>query len=352
MSATAPLTQSARTIQSSGSEPGTTGPGIPANRTAAPALGRRPDEGGPENAALGHHPDGDEETEEGGVQPATPEAAAEGEAALEPIRGEVLVKEDSNGTDGARSSRLSSSSTGVGREPRRLPVQADLTITAGISRGARLADTKTDAVRGELSMGSSLKKGSITLKATSFGQEHVEYQVDSAAWKKADGRVKVSARVFLDIHWDIQSTGNKDVSGPEDAEVKKESWDKIVADLTPSASGRAPRKKYWAKDLTERHERFHASDDIGRTKLYIPTAQSWLTNQTVTAEDSVVGRIKTSFEVVKLLETVRSNVEADGWAYYDKAGGAGEDRAYAEGKEAYQKRADEISDRATKEKWG
>ena len=48
------------------------------------------------------------------------------------------------------------------------------------------------------------------------------------------------------------------------------------------------------------------------------------------------------------LETVRSNVEADGWAWY---GTGGEDRAYADGQASYQARADAIDARATKEGW-
>ncbi len=300
-------------------------------------------------------PESQETAQEEEPTPAGPEAAQEGESGgtLEEIEGAEVVKSDTALPQSAGASLAVASTGGPPVSGRRLPVEARLTFASAIDPGpASAASSKADPVASALTLDSSLTRGGFTLDAGNFGEEHVTYKVDNASWKTGGGKVNVTGRIFLDIHWDTQPLGRTDVSGASDPAVTKDTWDKIVGDLTPSASGRPPRKSYWALDVTERHEKFHGSDDIGRSKLYVPTAQAWLDKQTVSADSGPIGSAKTMVEAKKLLETVRSNVEADGWAYYDKAGGAGENRAYADGKESYQKRADAISDRATKEKWG
>jgi hypothetical protein len=122
--------------------------------------------------------------------------------------------------------------------------------------------------------------------------------------------------------------------------VTKDTWSDVAKDLKPDATGRPARATYWAPDLTEKHEKFHSTDDIGRANLYLPTAQADLNAQAVDAPDDA--------KVQALVEGARAKVKADGWAWYN---GGGEDRAYADGKSSYQARADAISARATKEKW-
>jgi hypothetical protein len=223
-----------------------------------------------------------------------------------------------------------------------LRLRTNLTIISGTS-DAPAAPPKPDAVAGTLAFGSKVKKGGATPGGGEFGVEKVKYKVDSMKWTHdaATSTVNADARVFLDIGWGVHSLGRKNIPDENVKAVKKSTWQDIRDDLKPDGTGRPTRDKYWAKDLTERHEQFHASDDIQRAQAYVPTAKAWLDTQTVRAK-----HIKKDLKAH--LETVRSNVEADGWAWY---GAGGEDRAYADGQAEYQARADAVEARATTEGW-
>ena len=229
---------------------------------------------------------------------------------------------------------------GPGDRPR-LPVRADLSIEAG-----NLADDqpreKTDAVKEHLGMGNKVTHGG-AVGAGAFGEERAKYQAKHTKFKgrKSPGGdvVEVQSTMFLDIKWNTHSLGRKHVGGPKSAAVKKKTYSDIVDDLTPDATGRPARTKYWAADLTSKHERFHATDDIAQAKLYLPTLKAWMDTQAVTADKA---------SVTALVEQARGKIEADGWDHYNAGG---EDRAYGDGKASYQDRVDQISARATKAGW-
>jgi hypothetical protein len=236
-------------------------------------------------------------------------------------------------------------------------------------RDSSLDGAKADAVAGTLTVGSSVVQGGASPGGGEFGVEKVKYKVDNAKWTVDTGKknVDVSARIFLDIGWGVHSLGRTHIAGENDPAVKKETYSDVVSDLTPDGSGRPKRSKYWCQDLTERHEQFHATDDIGRAQLYRPTAEAWLSSQTVTppkkpssvmdylwaatpmgAMGGLIDELVFSATIKGMLNTVSDNVKADGWAWY---GAGGENRAYADGKSSYQGRVDAISKRATTEGW-
>jgi hypothetical protein len=244
-----------------------------------------------------------------------------------------------------------------------------ITIDGWAHRDSSLDGAKADTVAGTLTVGSNVKKGGASPGGGEFGVEKVKYKVDNAKWTvdTAKKNVDVNARIFLDIGWGVHSLGRTHIAGETDPAVKKESYSDIVSDLTPDGTGRPKRSKYWCQDLTERHEQFHATDDIGRATLYKPTAEAWLSSQTVTppkkpssvmdyiwaatpmgAMGGIIDELVFSAKIRSLLNTVSDNVKADGWAW---CGAGGEDRAYADGKGSYQGRVDAISKRATSEGW-
>jgi hypothetical protein len=263
-----------------------------------------------------------------------PEEEAEGDATPEAKSGTV---EDIEGEE--------INTAGCDRPDEAAPplrLRTNLTVASG-TRDAPAAPPKGDAVASTLNFGSKVKKGGATPGGGEFGVEKVKYKVDSLKFTHdaATSTVNAEARVFLDIGWGVHSLGRTNIPSENVKAVKKSTWQAIRDDLKPDGTGRPTRDKYWAKDLTERHEQFHATDDIQRAQAYVPTAQTWLDTQTVRAK-----HIKKDLK--KHLETVRSNVEADGWAWY---GTGGEDRAYADGKAEYQARVDAVEARATKEGW-
>ena len=139
----------------------------------------------------------------------------------------------------------------------------------------------------------------------------------------------------------MHDVGRTDIPSAAAPTVSDKTWRAIYADLQPDDSGRPDRRHYWAEDITSRHEKFHATDDIGRARLYVPTAQAWLSAQSVSAKNI-------DKDTEALMRTVQQNVQADAEAYY-QAGG--EDRAYGDGKAIYQHRVDAVHDRALKEGW-
>ena len=203
---------------------------------------------------------------------------------------------------------------------------------------------KHDKVVGNVALGSQVvKSGSVG--AGNFGEEWVKYKLRNFSWKAAKGVVSVKATVYLDITWNVNARGRTDVSNAASPAVTAGTWKQAAKDLTPSASGRPPRTSYWSRALTTRHEKFHASDDIGRATLYLPTATTWLNSRKV-----AVSKLwpVTNARVHSLAKKLVGKVKADGWAWY-RAGG--EARAYADGKASYAALAAAIRTRATANKW-
>jgi hypothetical protein len=104
------------------------------------------------------------------------------------------------------------------------------------------------------------------------------------------------------------------------------SYPVVVSDLTPNMAdenGRPPRTKFWSRDLTIKHERFHATeyghfDELGATQ-----AIAWLNSQTA---DSA-GGVKSLLRQIpnKVMSTVIANMAAP----------ASEERAYGDGAPSY-----------------
>ena len=106
-----------------------------------------------------------------------------------------------------------------------------------------------------------------------------------------------------------------------------------MSDLTPDMgdlNGRPPRTQFWAKDLTETHEQFHANDRKTRAPAALRVASNWLgTQQAATAAD-----------VGTLLGQVPGRMVADVSAGMTMPGK--EERAYGDGAGAYSRRANAI----------
>lgn len=246
-----------------------------------------------------------------------------------------INKEDSRRDSGSASSRPAV----YGRRAGGMPIESRLTVasyTQQSTQPRRPGGFKADFVSSGLTVGSKITQGSTFKEGDTFGEENAAYRIESPKVKVEGGKAVISGQVFLDIDWQVRSLGNTNISGPADPAVTAATWSEIMSDLTPDATGRPKRDKYWAKDLTERHEKFHASDDIDRATTYLPTANAWLNGQTVT---DVNNKGVTNREVFALLDQVRQMVKSDGWDHYNHGG---EDRAYADGKASYEQRVGQV----------
>jgi hypothetical protein len=109
------------------------------------------------------------------------------------------------------------------------------------------------------------------------------------------GNYTVTANLEHDITWQVRSsTGPRseaDIQGDEDSDIEAGNYQLVAKDLTPDMGdlgGRPPRDHYWAQDLTERHELFHADQ---RDTSFGPDStramQSWLNGRTASSAGEV-----------------------------------------------------------------
>ena len=273
--------------------------------------------------------------------------AAATSGSLRPIEDEPTTKEDGEPDERSLPMRRSlRAEPAPAPQKRAMPVEANLTLGAQVERDSDPAGTaKQDPVSGSLSFGSQVVKGTTINGATAFGEEHVKYNVDNPGISTQGGKAVVSGRIFLDIDYAIRDRGRKNVSSANDAIVTKDTFSAIAEDLVTDDQGVPTRATYWASDLTEKHEKFHAQDDIQRATAYVPAATAYLNTQTISDPSNPVG---TAMEVAEMLNKVRLDVKADGWAYYNAGG---EDRAYKDGQASYESRVSDIYARARKEGW-
>ena len=154
---------------------------------------------------------------------------------------------------------------------------------------------------------------------------------------------QVRGKLENTITWGVHPTTDNetDISSETDPDIKAANYTAVADDLTPNAAssgGRPPRSKFWAKDLTEIHEQFHA-DDVKRLGPGAATsAVSWLSSQTAA---TVLG-------VQALIDGMPARV------VQTLAAGMGEPsevRAYGSGAAAYTTRADAIRTAGTAGKY-
>jgi hypothetical protein len=147
----------------------------------------------------------------------------------------------------------------------------------------------------------------------------------------------VSATITQQILWQVRAvtgpSGQVDITGAFDPTITAANWQTVSDDLTPDMSdlnGRPPRTQYWAKDLTEMHEQFHANDRKTRAPAALRVASNWLgTQQAATAADvgTLLGQVPG-----RMVAIVSAGMAMPGK----------EERAYGDGAGAYSRRATAI----------
>src|SRR5690606_34289375 len=108
------------------------------------------------------------------------------------------------------------------------------------------------------------------------------------------GAFAVSATYEHPITYQVRSgtgpSGQVDIASETDGDITVANYTRVASDLTPNMSdlnGRPPRTKFWAEDLTLRHELVHANDDQANGPGAMATVKSWLESQTATDEAGV-----------------------------------------------------------------
>jgi hypothetical protein len=194
---------------------------------------------------------------------------------------------------------------------------------------AGVADT--DTVGGTIAYsGTITQSGAVNpFGATSWGT----FTLTGITLTRAPGAFTVAATLSNPITFNVASGGRTHLASENDAALTSVNYATAVSDLTPNMAdlgGRPPRTRFWAEDLTIRHERFHADERHGHALAGSAAAQGWLAAQTANSAAAVQA----------LLQQVPARVIAFSQAAMPYP--AKEERAYGDGAPSYQARADAI----------
>ena len=147
----------------------------------------------------------------------------------------------------------------------------------------------------------------------------------------------VSATITQQILWQVRAatgpSGQVNVTSSLDPVITAANWQTVADDLTPNMAdlnGRPPRTQFWAKDLTEQHEAFHANDRKTRAPAALRLASNWLGTQ----QAADPAGVQTLLQQIpgRMVATVSAGMTMPGK----------EERAYGDGAGAYSRRATAI----------
>jgi hypothetical protein len=107
-------------------------------------------------------------------------------------------------------------------------------------------------------------------------------------------RFFVSATLEQELKWGVRSgtgpTGEVNIGSILSSNLTQANHQQAASDLTPDATdlnGRPPRTQFWAQDITETHEKYHADDCVSRGPAAVDVASNWLGTQQAADEPAV-----------------------------------------------------------------
>ena len=202
---------------------------------------------------------------------------------------------------------------------------------------------KKDKVASGVTLGSLSQPDGGKVDADSFGTETYDADFNGVTHSFAKKVCTISGTLDVTCEWGARSRGRKDVPSGSSPVVSATNWPDIVKDLTPEKDPPyiSPRKEYYSRDLTERHEISHGKDDFDRTKSTgMGLVKTSLEKNTVTPKN-------VDKKLPKMLKDAKAVVVKDVKDYYEGTGTdhssyAGEIRAYKKGKPAYEALAADV----------
>lgn len=204
-----------------------------------------------------------------------------------------------------------------------------------ISIPAMAAIAQRDPVNSTLKYnGTITQDGSLP---TPFGEtKPYTHALSGPSVTRSAGNFVVTATVDNPITFQVNGGSDTDIASETDPAITQANYSTVVSDLTPDMSdenGRPPRTQFWARDLTIRHERFHAQEDFNLGGRGTTAAQTWLNGQ---AAADVAG-VNTLLRQVpgRVANTVAAGMTFPGL----------EERAYGDGAASYRARAAAIKRR-------
>jgi hypothetical protein len=151
----------------------------------------------------------------------------------------------------------------------------------------------------------------------------------------------VRGDINADITYQLNAMGRTDIASESAPAITQANYQQVANDLMPPSSpvtkgglaflkNQPLRTKFWARDLTERHELFHCAEDERLGGEGVQAAQTWLGTRTANTDNEVLALLP------QLLVKVGDYVKVK------MAPPASEQRAYDDGAPGYRARAQAI----------
>lgn len=182
---------------------------------------------------------------------------------------------------------------------------------------------QTDAISNQLNYRSGITPDGPAPGADEFGRTSYNFSAENVVVRHPAGAparpagpnspavpaVPPSYEVSMDIvgviQYQVTDRGRTHIGSDSEAAITQASYPQVAADLNPPAgpvvhNGRQfmrnqPfRDRFWARDLTIRHEIYHCNDDVRFGATAVQAAQAWLNTQTANTDDqlaAVLGRL-------------------------------------------------------------
>jgi hypothetical protein len=207
---------------------------------------------------------------------------------------EIAVPEAPGGAPAAASTAAAPAVAAPGAEPGGEPAAAGQPGTPAEGTVISLPDVikpelarvqVCDAISGAIPYGAKIE-ATATPGPTQFGIcQFGDVRLTGLTVTYDKAAYKIAGTFENHITWGVHPTTDNetDIASGTDPDITKTNFTKVADDLTPnmsSSGGRPPRSKFWAKDLTEIHEKFHADDVKGQGPAAATAAVAWLGLQT------------------------------------------------------------------------
>lgn len=216
-----------------------------------------------------------------------------------------------------------------------------------------------DSVRGTLNLNQFDTRGDAklaTVPKSDFGTTGARISIGKIAFeaKHFTDYVTASAPFTHEVSYDVTDfPGRQDVPPGLD-NITSDNWKEAANDLDPDVHktelGAPKRAKYWARDITESHEKFHVADNLKYVKdTVFPETEAALNKK----EIDVPIWVFRDTEIAQQLHQIGTELTKEAVKSLNQymAPPAVEQRAYSADETSYRSRVKAIRDKAKKEGW-
>jgi hypothetical protein len=160
---------------------------------------------------------------------------------------------------------------------------------------------QSDAIASTFEYQGSIGEGRPPARPDKFGETTPVFEFAKPgprAEQQQAGTFTVTGTIVGNVTFWVDGGGKKDIASDTDPDITPANYPTVVRDLTPSPTevnragvflykNQPPRTAFWARDLTVKHETFHADEDVKFGEDGVKAAQAWLNRQTAQTFDQV-----------------------------------------------------------------